>query len=221
MKTNYKSLECNLWNTTQFRALSNIERLIYIYLIAGPQTRILGISKIDFEWVSFLFRIDCDELQEIFYLFEQREMMVYSPDTSEVYIPYYLVRYAQRGGVIMTRTLRREWTSVENRDLLRQCVAQNRAFMSSRPDYYNKTVDSFLAEAELLLRNEGTPEEKTKGIKQDSNQDTDPEVARYMADLKAYFEQRTMEEEHQIEKNEEDTEYDDMLKSLPFIIEQK
>ena len=219
MKTSYKSIECNLWNTTVFRSLSNIERLIYIYLTAGPQTRVMGVSKIDLDWVSFFFKISKTKLKEMIWKFETMELIEFSEDTSEVYICNYLVQHAQRGGVTMTRTLRREWTSIENRSLARKCVEQNRAFMDARPDYYNKTVDAFLREAELLLRNEGTPEEKAKRAKPENKRERDPDVARYMADLQAYFDQRSEEEDHKDEKNEEDKEYDDMLKSLPFIID--
>ena len=213
MKTNYKSLECNMWNSTQFRSLSNIERLIYIYLIAGPQTRILGISKIDFDWICFLFKISAEKLQEIFYLFESMELIVYSPKTSEVYLPCYFIRYAQRGGVIMTRALRREWTSIEDRSLARMCIEQNRAFLNARPDYYNKTADAFLQEAELLLNSEGALQEKKSKIEDNRASNSDQNIAA----LREYFDKCNEEESKDADIDEGFTD-DDLLDSIPFIV---
>lgn len=211
MKTNYKCVAFSLWSST-FKTLSNIEKLVYLYLLASPFSRVIGITKVDLEWTSYYFHISKKKLLEYIRTFQDKNLLVFSEETHEVYFVNYLVVYAQRGGPPVLKTLRREFVLVENRELLRRCINENRAFMASRPDYYNKTIDDFLKEAELLLRHERTSRSQTTA--DDRNMDNypkNPEIDQYFADLRAYFDKQA-EEEAELLNEEDDRDEGD----LPF-----
>ena len=205
MKTNYKCVAFSLWSSV-FKTLSNLEKLVYLYLLASPYSRVIGISKVDIDWICFYFHISKTRLLELIRKYQDKKLLVFSEETSEVYFQNYLVVYAQRGGPPVLKTLRREFVLVENRELLRRCIEENRAFMISRPDYYNKTIDEFLKEAEHLL-----PLEKPLGMQTTKdNHSRTPEIDQYFADLRAYFDKQA--EEAELLDEEEDRDEGD----LPF-----
>ncbi len=206
MKTNYKCVAFSLWSSA-FKTLSNLEKLVYLYLLASPYSRVIGISKVDIDWICFYFHISRTRLLELIRKYQDKKLLVFSEETSEVYFQNYLVVYAQRGGPPVLKTLRREFVLVENRELLRRCIEENRAFMISRPDYYNKTIDEFLKEAEHLL-----PLEKPLGMQttKDDHSRT-PEIDQYFADLRAYFDKQAEEEAELLDEEDDRDEGD-----LPF-----
>lgn len=203
MKVNYKCIPFTLWDSMAFRSLSNIAKLVFLYLIASPATKIIGISKVNLDWISFFFHLSKKRLVEYIRAFEEHNLLVFCEETSEIYLKNYLVVYAQRGGPPLIKTLRREFVGVENRELLRRCIADNRSFMTSRPDYYNKTIDGFLAEAELLLRNEGVQKAQTEANDQGViDHPNNPEADRHLSELREYFDRLAEEEAERL--NEED-----------------
>jgi hypothetical protein len=211
MKTNYKCVAFSLWSSV-FKTLSNLEKLVYLYLLASPYSRVIGISKVDIDWICFYFHISKTRLLELIRKYQDKKLLVFSEETSEVYFQNYLVVYAQRGGPPVLKTLRREFVLVENRELLRRCIEENRAFMISRPDYYNKTIDDFLKEAELLLPHERTSRSQTTaGDRNMDNHPKNPEIDQYFADLRAYFDKQA-EEEAELLDEADDQDEDD----LPF-----
>lgn len=167
MKTTYKMVPITIWNMMEFRAFSLIEKLIYLYLIAGPETRPLGLFRIDLAWIACQFAITQKRLVGIINKFEELGLVMFSAKYSEIYIPEYFVRYATQGGPPLVKVLRSDFTNAQDRQMLQICIRDNRAFLNSRPDYKNITVDEFLNEAQETLDKEiGSKTGKRTGAKE-------------------------------------------------------
>ena len=169
MKTTYKMVPITLWNMMEFRAFSLLEKLIYLYLIAGPETRPLGLFRIDLAWIACQFAITQKRLVGIINKFEELGLVLFSEKHSEIYIPEYLVKYATQGGPPLMKILRSDFTNTQDRQLLQICIRDNRTFLNSRSDYKNTTVDAFLAESQEALDEEMGPKKgKRPGVKEEA-----------------------------------------------------
>ncbi len=147
MKTNYKSIPINLWDTPEFKSINHLEKLLYLYLVASPVTRPLGVFPIDLDWIAYQFHISAKKIGEIIEKFEKMRLVTYSCKYKEIYLRYYLVQYATSGGPPLLKLLKKDMITIRDRQLLKHALKENQAFMDRRKDYYNETVDRFLTEA--------------------------------------------------------------------------
>lgn len=113
-------VETNMWLDATFRKKlkNDKERLLFIYILTSPESKLCGIFYIPIDLISYHTQLSIEEIKEAIKDFEDAELIKYNVETEEVAIANYLKYNVNKGGKPIEDAITRQLSLVKSKELI-------------------------------------------------------------------------------------------------------